>query len=197
MRFILGGDLSGLFNLGVEVLFGLAGRGLPGGNSLSFASPKESKQRKGDPAVCDSFASLRGILRYSLQAGSAQTRLRLKQRAALIRLKLRSSAQTEGAGKESACGSPYDSFSLWEKAGMRASGDRTPAGFYFKKESIRFLLTSEPSGSHSKSPHPNLFPEGEGAIRIPNPHLPHPVLAGPVLPEKNGIRAARCLSETQ
>ena len=29
-----------------------AGRGLPGGNSLSFASPKESKQRKGDPAVC-------------------------------------------------------------------------------------------------------------------------------------------------
>ncbi len=33
-------------------LLGTAGRGLPGGNSLSFASPKESKQRKGDPAVC-------------------------------------------------------------------------------------------------------------------------------------------------
>jgi hypothetical protein len=33
------------------VLPGFAGRGLPGGNSLSFASPKESKQRKGDPAV--------------------------------------------------------------------------------------------------------------------------------------------------
>ncbi len=29
-----------------------AGRGLPGGNSLSFASPKESKQRKGDPGCC-------------------------------------------------------------------------------------------------------------------------------------------------
>jgi NADPH:quinone reductase-like Zn-dependent oxidoreductase len=29
-----------------------AGRGLPGGNSLSFASPKESKQRKGDPTCC-------------------------------------------------------------------------------------------------------------------------------------------------
>jgi hypothetical protein len=29
-----------------------AGRGLPGGNSRSFASSKESKQRKGDPAVC-------------------------------------------------------------------------------------------------------------------------------------------------
>jgi hypothetical protein len=26
------------------------GRGLPGGKSLSFASPKESNQRKGDPA---------------------------------------------------------------------------------------------------------------------------------------------------
>jgi hypothetical protein len=28
-----------------------AGRGLPGGNSLFFASPKKSKQKKGDPAV--------------------------------------------------------------------------------------------------------------------------------------------------
>jgi hypothetical protein len=33
------------------------GRGLPGGNSLSFASPKESKQRKGDPMVWVLFAS--------------------------------------------------------------------------------------------------------------------------------------------
>jgi len=33
-------------------LHGPAGRGLPGGNSLSFASPKESKQRKGDPGCC-------------------------------------------------------------------------------------------------------------------------------------------------
>ncbi len=29
-----------------------AGRGLPGGNSLFFVSPKKSKQKKGDPAVC-------------------------------------------------------------------------------------------------------------------------------------------------
>jgi hypothetical protein len=27
------------------------GRGLPGGKSLSFASPKESDQRKGDPDI--------------------------------------------------------------------------------------------------------------------------------------------------
>ena len=90
-----------------------AGRGLPGGNSLSFASPKESKQSsrsgdsltsqgevtripKGDPAVCDPCASLWGNLRCSVQAGSRSTRLRLRQSRSLIRLALRSSAQTEG-----------------------------------------------------------------------------------------------------
>jgi hypothetical protein len=52
----------------------VAGRGLPGGNSLSFASPKESKQRKGDPGSCVPFASLRGNLRCSVQPGSKTTR---------------------------------------------------------------------------------------------------------------------------
>ena len=33
----------------IKLLF--AGRGLPGGKLLSFASPKESNQRKGDPAI--------------------------------------------------------------------------------------------------------------------------------------------------
>ncbi len=95
-----------------------AGRGLPGGNSLSFASPKESKQSsrsgdsltsqgevtripKGDPAVCDPCASLRGNLRCSVQAGSRSNSLRctsLRQSRSLIRLNLRSSAQTEGVG---------------------------------------------------------------------------------------------------
>ncbi len=46
----------------------------PAADSLSFASPKESKQRKGDPTVCDSFASLRGNLRCSRFAGSRRTR---------------------------------------------------------------------------------------------------------------------------
>ena len=44
---------------------GLAGN-RPAATHLSFASPKESKQRKGDPTVCDPYASLRGTLRYSL-----------------------------------------------------------------------------------------------------------------------------------
>ncbi|MBA4328803.1 MAG: hypothetical protein C0428_11295 [Polaromonas sp.] len=55
------------------------GRGLPGGNSLFFVSPKKSKQKKGDPAVCVPSAALRGNLRCSVQPGpgsnspSAQT----------------------------------------------------------------------------------------------------------------------------
>jgi len=46
----------------------------PAGDSLSFASPKESKQRKGDSTVCDPFAALRGNLRCSRFAGSRRTR---------------------------------------------------------------------------------------------------------------------------
>ena len=46
----------------------------PAADSLSFASPKESKQRKGDPTVCDPCASLRGNLRCSRFAGSRRTR---------------------------------------------------------------------------------------------------------------------------
>ena len=71
-------------------------RGLPGGNSLSFASPKESKQRKGDPVR----RPLRGTLRCSVQPGSETTRLRLKQVSALIRLALRFSAPLQGFGDE-------------------------------------------------------------------------------------------------
>ena len=52
-----------------------SGPGLaPAGDLLSFASPKESKQRKGDPTVCDPFAALRGNLRCSRFAGSRRTR---------------------------------------------------------------------------------------------------------------------------
>ena len=62
---------------------------------LSFASPKESKPRKGDPTVCVP------PLRYGQPAvlGPAGVELELaslRQSLALIRLDLRSSAQTEG-----------------------------------------------------------------------------------------------------
>ena len=76
-----------------------AGRDMrPAAQSLFFASPKESNQKKGDPAV--RVPSLRYGQPVVLTAGgSAQTRLRLKQCAALIRLQLRSSARPEGRGR--------------------------------------------------------------------------------------------------
>ena len=74
-------------------------------------------------------------LRYGAPCGTRFKRgprklgYRLKQRAALIRLKLRSSAQTEGVGRMRNR-NPYCPFSLYgEKAGMRAYGGRTPTGF--------------------------------------------------------------------
>ena len=154
--------------------FGLAGNRPAATHFLLLRQNKVSKEKA--TLLSASLRCATGSLRYSLQAGSAQTRLRLKQRAALIRLKLRSSAQTEGLGSECEFGSPYGSFSPWDKAGMRASGGRTPAGFCFQ----------------AGSPHPSLLPKGEGGIQNPPP-----VLAGPVMTGKNGIRAARCLSVTK
>jgi hypothetical protein len=46
----------------------------PAAEFISFASPKETNQRKGEPKT----GPLRGSLRCSQQAGLAQTRLRLK-----------------------------------------------------------------------------------------------------------------------
>ena len=74
----------------------------PACESLSFASPKERNQRKGDPTVCVPCASLRGNLRCSGLAGSRSNSLRftsLRQSRALIRQTLRSSAHPEGQGE--------------------------------------------------------------------------------------------------
>jgi hypothetical protein len=94
----LAGDCWPGFAPAGEVLWGLAahaGREWPGGHSLSFASPKERKQRKSEPAVCVP------TLRYGQPAVRASGRgalelATLKQSRALISLKLCSSAQTEG-----------------------------------------------------------------------------------------------------
>jgi hypothetical protein len=51
---------------------------------LSFASPKESSQRKGDPRVGPGFA---GPLRYSKTAGAAELGLRPQTVLALFPLK--------------------------------------------------------------------------------------------------------------
>src|SRR5215216_6405690 len=90
-----------LLRLGCSVVALFAEGSWPGGcpacNSLSFASPKESKQRKGDPGSC--VPSLRygqpavlGSGGVSLNSPSAQTT------RSLIRLNLRSSANPQGVG---------------------------------------------------------------------------------------------------
>ena len=61
---------------------------------LSFASPKESKQRKGDPGR---RPATRGSLRYSVGAGSAELGpAGLKQSSPFIRPNLRCSASHKG-----------------------------------------------------------------------------------------------------
>ena len=53
----------------------------PAAHSLSFASPKESKQRKGDPAVCDPYAALRGNLGCSFAGCAAELAARCALRS--------------------------------------------------------------------------------------------------------------------
>ena len=70
----------------------------PAGDSLSFASPKESKQRKGDPTVC--VPALRfGQPAVLASSGVSLELASLRQSRALIRWPLRSSAHTEGMGE--------------------------------------------------------------------------------------------------
>ena len=64
---------------------------------LSFASPKESKQRKGDPGR---RPATRGSLRYSVEAGSAELGATpLRQSSPFIRPNLRCSASHKGPEK--------------------------------------------------------------------------------------------------
>ena len=60
----------------------VAGRDMrPAAHSLSFASPKESKQRKGDPTVRVPFAALRGNLRCSFAGRAAELTARYALRS--------------------------------------------------------------------------------------------------------------------
>jgi hypothetical protein len=71
------------------------GREWPGGHFLSFASPKERKQRKGEPTVCVPQRSY-GQPAVLAAGGCPLELATLKQSRALIHLQLRSSAQPEG-----------------------------------------------------------------------------------------------------
>ena len=85
------GDSVAIFG---SMLLPRAGAGMCARRRSNFllVAKRKSPKRRRPRCPCP----LRGNLRCSLQAGSAQTRLRLKQRAALFRLKLRFSARTEG-----------------------------------------------------------------------------------------------------
>ena len=86
-------------------LYALAGGGsrvvAPAGDSLSFASPKESKPRKSDPTGC--VPSLRcgqpAVLSFAGVSLNSRRFASLKQTRALIRQNLRSSAHPEGNPK--------------------------------------------------------------------------------------------------
>ena len=67
----------------------------PGGDLLSLASPRESRQREGEP---DSSPGCAGTLRCSARAGCAQTRF-AQTCAPLIRPVLRYSPPHNGGGK--------------------------------------------------------------------------------------------------
>ncbi len=75
----------------------------PAGDSLSLASPRESKQREGDPMVW--VPPLRcGQPAVLAESGVEPELAALRQSLALIHFRLRSSAQPDGWGNESGCG---------------------------------------------------------------------------------------------
>ncbi len=96
----------------------------PAGESLSFVSPKESNQRKGDPTVCVP------PLRYGQPAvlgesGGPQNSLRcapLRQLRPLSRFPLRSSAQPEGSDPGHRCARP----SMPNRPSLRSAGVKDP-----------------------------------------------------------------------
>jgi hypothetical protein len=122
------------------------GRGLPGGNSLSFASPKESKQRKGDamvwapPLRCGQPAVL-------AKNGVELALSRLRQSLALIHFSLRSSAQPDG----------------WR---AKTNAGKTPESLKRKalqgRESQQTVMCARESSARGQMGLPSLAQRGEG-----------------------------------
>ena len=75
----------------------------PACESLSFASPKERNQRKGDPTVCAPCADATGqpaVLGFGGVSLNSRRCASLRHTRALIRQTLRSSAHPEGTGEQ-------------------------------------------------------------------------------------------------
>ena len=155
-----------------------SGRGEPGGSSLFFASPKKSNQKKGDPAVC--VPSLRfGQPAVLSKTGVTCKLAALRQARALIRFGLRSSAQSEGfCGLDSGSGSPHPSL-LPEGEGAKPQSQIAR----YRSNSVERCVCIYPLSLWERV-----------RVRAPRIRSREPVLAEPVMRQKSGIRAARCLS---
>ena len=190
---------------------GLLAGGSPAATHFSLLRQRKVSKRKAT-RLSGSLRFASGNLRCPKKTGVGANSLHcvaLKQRAALIPFfrDITGPNRTGQAGAENGHGYEYchwlvpsSSFSLWEKAGMRASDGRMPAGQKLGKPPRIFLQVIEMPASHSQSPHPSLLPKGEGARQarkcapVPASATASPVLSGPVMSDKSGIRAACCLS---
>ena len=97
----------------------------PAGDSLSFASPKESKQRKGDPQS-GSLRCASGNLRCSKQSGSPQTRCAQTARGPNPPVSALLSPARTGGGQSPDVQYQYQSRSQSQTGCGRSSGCQNP-----------------------------------------------------------------------
>ena len=173
----MGGDLGFLAILSLGCVEAFRGRESPGGDSLSFASPKESKQRKGDPTV--RVPSLRyGQPALPQKNGGRRKLAALKQRAALIPFfwVITGPARRGGRGEQ-----PNSHRAQVQT--MNATDSIAACAYVV---CVRGVFDTK-IGHCPSTPFPESAPK-------PAPVPASPVLAEPVMMGKSGIRAARCLS---
>ena len=116
-------------------------RGLPGGKSLSFASPKESNQRKGDPQS----GPLRGSLKKLKEPENLETSRLCRRRTSKFfnpSPSAFSSPARTGRGKMR---SRTSSLSLRERAGVRASPN--PIAYFIPHPVLAGLRSTGGSGN--------------------------------------------------
>ena len=116
-------------------------RGLPGGKSLSFASPKESNQRKGDPQP----GPLRGSLKKLKEPENLETSRLCRRRTSKFfnpSPSAFSSPARTGRGKMR---SRTSSLSLRERAGVRASPN--PMAYFIPHPVLAGLRSTGGSGN--------------------------------------------------
>ncbi len=193
----MGGDLLALLDLGAGVLLGPAGRGLPGSNSLFFASPKKSKQKKGDPTAW--VPALRcGRPALTGKSGGPRKLAALKQRAALIPLfsGITGPARTGYSGNEvRTAKQPNSHRARISVQSQTVNATNSIAGYACAACDRATFYTKTGHRLVALLPIFLLPPLGEGRDGgLPESAPASPVLTGPAMTGKSGIREARCLS---